>query len=57
MRGHRVTVRQVEPEGNIREFTLDVIASSADSALGMVYSWYDRATHYMNETKELEDHD
>ncbi len=49
MRQYKVTVTQTTPNGEVRDYDLDVIGASADSALAMVYGWYDRDTHYQAE--------
>lgn len=53
MREYKVTVTQTTPSGDVKAYDLDVIGTSEDGALAMVYSWYDQHTHYLNETKDL----
>jgi hypothetical protein len=53
MRDYKVTVTQTTPSGDIQEYQLDVVGHSEDSALAMVYGWYDQHTHYLQETQDL----
>jgi hypothetical protein len=50
MNAHKVLISQQLPDNSdIQEVTVDVLASCGDSALAMVFSWYDKATHILHE--------
>ena len=51
---HKVTISQQLPDGEILETEVIVSASTGDSALGMVYKWYDKVTHVLHERDEVD---
>ncbi len=55
MKAHKVYIDQLLPDGSVQEVTVDVLASCEDSALGMVFKWYDRQSHLDSERELLPD--
>ena len=49
----RVTITQRLPDGDIQVTNVDVLASGKDSALAMVFKWYDQQTHFSQETQSI----
>ena len=54
MTSHKVHIDQLLPDGSVQEVVVDVLASCEDSALAMVFKWYDTQSHLDSEREKVQ---
>ena len=53
MRSYKVHIDQLLPDGSVQEVAVNVLASCEDSALAMVFKWYDVQSHLDSERETV----